>query len=109
MNKKSFLVLLLVGLLINIVGCTNNNEEVKIQMRPILSYTGDKEENVKFLRTKEYDGMTIKEYRDTKYFYEVTPEGKLMTIFLKTPSTSSAPTLATQDEIILKSEDSLKL
>ncbi len=108
MNKKYITSLLLLIMLFTMGACSNNDEEIRIQMQHILSYTGDKEENVKFVRTKEYDGMTIKEYKDTKYFYEVTPEGKLMTIFLKTPSTSSASTLATQDEIILKSEDNLK-
>ncbi len=99
---------LLIILLFTLVGCSNKEEETKIQMKPILSYTGDKEENIKFVRTKEYDGMTIKEYRDSEFFYEVTPEGKLMTIFLKTPPTSSASTIATVDEITLKSENNLK-
>lgn len=108
MNKKFLKGLLLLVMLLPLGACSTNEEEVQIQMQPILSYTGDKAENVKFVRTKEYDGMTIKEYKDTQYFYEVTPDGKLMTIFLKTPSTSSASTLATVDEISLKSEDNLK-
>ena len=108
MNQKFLSGLLTMILLFTLTACSNTDEEVLIQMKPILNFTGDKEENVKFLRTKEYDGMTIKEYQDSKYFYEVTPEGKLMTIFLKTPSTIKASTLATKDEIALKSEDNLK-
>lgn len=106
--KKSIIGLLSILILLTFGACSNDEEVIKTQLKPILAYTGDKEENVKYLRTKEYDGLTIKEYQDSKYFYEVTPEGKLMTIFLKSPSTTTSPTLATTEEIKLKSEDNLK-
>lgn len=101
-------MVLLLSILFTFAACGDENDLDLVQMQSILIYTGDKPENVKFVRTKEYDGMTIKEYRDSKYFYEVTPEGRLMTIFLKSPSTSSASVIATVDEIALKSEDNLK-
>lgn len=108
MNRKITLgILLVLGMLI-LGACSTNEEEAMIQMTPILSYTSDKEENVKFVRTKEYDGMTIKEYTDSKFFYEVTPDGKLMTIFLRNTPNGITPNVATKDEIQLKTEDNLK-
>jgi len=107
MKKIRFAILLVAGMLI-LAACGNNEEELKKQMAPILSYTNDKSDNIKFERTKEYDGMTIKEYTDSKFYYEVTPEGKLMTIFLKNTPTNTTPNVAARDEILLKAEDNLK-
>jgi len=108
MHKKNILGLLLILGMLVLNACGTNEEEIKIQMEPILTYTSDKVENVKFVRTKAYDGMTIKEFTDSKYYYEVTQDGRLMTVFLRnTPSTVST-NLATKEEIILKAEDNLK-
>lgn len=108
MNKKISLgILLILGMLI-LGACSSNEEDTIVQMTPILSYTNDKEENVKFVRTKEYDGMTIKEYTDSKFFYEVTPDGKLMTIFLRNAPSGVTPNVAAKEEIKLKTEDNLK-
>ncbi len=108
MNRKITLgILLVLGMLI-LGACSTDEEETTIQMTPVLNYTSDKEENVKFVRTKEYDGMTIKEYTDSKFFYEVTPDGKLMTIFLRNTPTGITPNVATKEEIQLKTEDNLK-
>lgn len=107
MKKIIFTILLVTGMLI-LASCGNNEEEIKKQMAPIMSYTSDKSENIKFERTKEYDGMTIKEYTDSKFYYEVTPEGRLMTIFLKNTPTNTTPNIAAKEEILLKSEDNLR-
>ncbi len=108
MYRKSMIGLLSILMLFIFGACSKDEEAIQTQLKPILAYTGDKEENVKFLRTKEYDGLTIKEYQDSTYFYEVTPEGRLMTVFLKSPSTTTSQNLATVEEIKLKSEDNLK-
>ena len=108
MHRKIILgILLVLGMLV-LTACGTSEEEIKTQMAPILTYTSDKEENIKFVRTKSYDGMTIKEFTDSKYYYEVTPEGRLMTIFLRNTPSNTSPDLATKEEIQLKAEDNLK-
>lgn len=108
MSKKISLGILLIWGMLILGACSAAEEETIIQMTPILGYTSDKEENIKFVRTKEYDGMTIKEYTDSKFFYEVTPDGKLMTIFLRTTPSGISPNVATKEEILLRTEDNLK-
>jgi len=108
MHKKNILGLLLILGMLVLNACGTNEEEIKIQMAPILTYTSDKVENVKYVRTKAYDGLTIKEYTDSKFYYEVTPDGRLMTVFLRNTPGNISPNLATKEEIILKAEDNLK-
>jgi len=108
MHKKNILGLLLILGMLVLNACGTNEEEIKIQMEPILTYTSDKVENVKFVRTKAYDGMTIKEFIDSKYYYEVTPDGRLMTVFLRNTPGNISTSLATKEEIFLKAEDNLK-
>lgn len=109
MNRKkmSLGILLILGMLI-LGACSDNEQQTIIQMSPILNYTSDKADNIKFVRTKEYDGMTIKEYTDSKFFYEVTPDGKLMTIFLRHTPTGITPNVTTKEEIQFKTEDNLR-
>lgn len=108
MHKKISLgILFVLGVLI-LTACGTSEEDIKIQMAPILTYTNDKEENIKFVRTKAYDGITIKEFTDSKYYYEVTPEGRLMTVFLRNTPGNVSPNPATKEEIRLKAEDNLK-
>ena len=108
MHKKIILGILLILGMLFLNACGTNEEEIKTQMAPILTYTNDKEENIKFVRTKSYDGMTIKEFTDSRYYYEVTPEGRLMTVFLRNTPGNTSPDLATEEEILLKAEDNLK-
>lgn len=108
MHKKNILgILLILGMLV-LNACGTDEEELLIQMAPILTYTSDKAENVKFVRTKAYDGLTIKEYTDSKFFYEVTPDGRLMTVFLRNTPGNTSLNLATEEEINLKAVDNLK-
>ena len=51
--------------------CRSGEENLEKQMRPILNFTSDVEDNIKFVRTKEYDGRTVREYTDSKFFYEL--------------------------------------
>lgn len=107
-HRKIWTGLLLLSIVLIFTGCKSNEELNQQQLAPILSYTSDKKENIKFLRTKNYDGITVKEYSDSEYIYEVTPEGKLMTIFIKSAPKGINLTKATDEEILLKSEDNLK-
>lgn len=106
-HRKIWSGILLISIVLTITGCKKNEAQNQLQLAPILSYTSDKEENIKFVRTKNYDGITVKEYSDSEYTYEVTPEGKLMTIFLKSAPTGINITKAAEDEINLKAEDNL--
>lgn len=107
-HRKIWTGLLLLSIVLTFTGCKKNEEQNQQQLAPILSYTSDKKENVKFVRTKNYDGITVKEYSDSEYIYEVTPEGKLMTIFIKSAPKGINITKATDEEILLKAEDNLK-
>ncbi|MGB4589075.1 MAG: hypothetical protein WBI17_07555 [Clostridiaceae bacterium] len=108
MHKKLMAGMVLTAIVLTFTGCKTNEEQNQLQLAPILSYTSDKEENIKFVRTKNYDGISVKEYTDSEYTYEVTPDGKLMTIFLKSAPTGINITKATDEEITLKAEDNLK-
>ena len=108
MHKKITLGILLILGMLFLNACGTTEEELNIQMAPILTYSNDKDENIKFVRTKAYDGITIKEFTDSKYYYEVTPEGRLMTIFLRTTPGNTSPSIATKEEVLLKAEDNLK-
>jgi len=107
-HRKIWTGMLLTLIVLTITGCKNNEVQTQLQLAPILGYTSDKEENIKFVRTKNYDGITVKEYSDSEYSYEVTPEGKLMTVYLKSAPTGINIIQATDEEINLKAEDNLK-
>ena len=106
-NKPILLILMIVLMSLFFTACRNDQEALARQMAPVLAYTSDGEENVKFVRTKEYDGRVIREFTDSKFFYEVTTDGRLMTIFLRTTPTTT-PTVATREEILLKANDNLR-
>lgn len=108
MYKKTSLFVLILLTMVSFSACRNGDENPEKQMRPILNFTSDAEDHIKFVRTKEYDGRTVREYTDSKFFYEVTEDGRLMTIFLRTAPATTAATLATKEEILLKSNDNLR-
>lgn len=108
MHKKVLSGLVIIAAFMTLAGCGNKEDLTRLQIAPILAYSGDKEENIKFIRTKNYEGITVKEYEDTLYTYEVTPEGKLMTVFIKSSPKGTNPLQATVEEITLKTEDNLK-
>ena len=108
MQKKILSGLMIIATIMTLAGCGNKEDLTRIQLAPILAYSNDKEENITFIRTKNYDGIIVKEYGDSLYTYEVTPEGKLMTIFIKNSPNGINPLQATVEEITLKAEDNLK-
>ncbi|MBR0574898.1 hypothetical protein KCG48_00950 [Proteiniclasticum sp. BAD-10] len=104
--KTTALILLLVLLMTS--GCMKKEDQTAVQTAPILSFSTDKAENIKFVRTKNYDGLALKEYTDTTYSYEVTPDGKLMTVYLRNAPSAITTVVAKKEEILLKAEDALK-
>lgn len=108
MFKKSGILLLILLSVWTLGACRSGDENLEVQLEPILNFTSDAEDNIKFVRTKEYDGRTVREYTDSKFYYEVTEEGRLMTIFLRSAPATTAITLATKEEILLKSNDNLR-
>lgn len=108
MRKKNQVIALILLTMVFLVSCRSSNENAEVLLAPIKRFTSDVEENIKFVRTKEYDGRTVREYTDSKFYYEVTNEGRLLTIFLRNEPTNTTPIVATKEEILLKSSDNLR-
>lgn len=106
-KKVSSLILILLTMVV-LGACRSGDDNLDKQMKPILDFTSDAAENVKFVRTKEYDGRTVREFTDSKFYYEVTEDGRLMTIFLRSTPATTAVTMATEEEILLKSNDIIR-
>lgn len=108
MLKKTLMLITVLTLALGITACSGDEDMEALMLEPVLQFSADRDESVKFERTKNYDGTKVREYVDSEFFYEVTADGKLKTIVVRSAPSGQNSVEASVQQIYIRAEDYLK-
>lgn len=78
------------------VSCSSPSTEPDSSFREKVAYfSSDRDENISYVRTKNYDGILVYEFTDSRSVYELNETAQIISIYLKErPTEVSLPVIA---------------
>jgi hypothetical protein len=91
--KYLFIICIVAGLF---VSCASPSTEPDTSFREKVAYfSSDKDENIRYVRTKNYDGILVYEFTDSRNVYELNETAQIISIYLKErPTVVNLPMIA---------------